>query len=155
MSNPFEAIPIRSNGNQVAVDASWWNTIRTYLIDFFDGYIGGGAVVETQFTIADNQSSYQNITGLLVDGSINSCVDIEYTIYRASGGTRRRERGVLRCMYKPTDGWSFERESWGDDALNMSDSLNVTTAGQVQYKSDSFAAGKIRYKTGNVFLIET
>lgn len=153
----FSDIPVRANGD--TVDAGWWNTIRTALINTF----GATGLLESQFTIADNQSSYANITGLLLDGSVSRAVDIEYTIYRTNGSsTERRERGILRCMFKAVaNAWSFERQSWGDDALGngtISTPLNVTSAGQVQYKSDSIGAtyvGTIRYKIVNSFAKET
>ncbi len=150
----FSDIPTRRNGDTFY--ASWVNDIKTALVAFF----GAGMIGETQFTIADNQVAYADITGLLLDSTITRAVDIEYTIYRTNGGaTERRERGTLRCLYKPVAlAWSFDRESFGDDALNIASSLNVTSAGQVQYKSDSIGAtyvGKIRYKVVTAFDKET
>lgn len=155
----FSAIPVRSNADTGTVDASWWNTIRTALIAF----AGGGVVDETQFTIADNQSSYQNITGLLFDASVTRAVTLEYTIYRTNGSSiERRESGFVTAFYKAVAAaWSFERVSYGDDALGngtIAQSLNVTSAGQVQYKSDSIGAtyvGTIRYRAVVSFAKET
>lgn len=151
----FSDIPIRANGSTFY--ASWVNDIRTALINFF----GAGFLGETQFTIADNQSSYASVTGLLLDHNTARAVDIEYTIYRTNGSSiERRERGTLYCTYKAVAGaWSFERVTHqGDDALNIANSLNVTSAGQVQYKSDSVGAtyvGKMRYKVVLAFNKET
>lgn len=155
----FTDIPIRSNSDTGMVDASWWNTIRSALISAF----GSSTVIETQFTIADNQSSYANITGLLLDSTVSRALDIEYTIYRTNGSSiEKRERGILRCMYKAVAlAWTFEHQSWGDDALGngtISTPLNVTSAGQVQYKSYSIGAtyvGKMRYKVVTAFATET
>ncbi len=158
MSNQFSSIPIRSNANTGLVDASWWNTIRTALINF----MGAGAIDETQFTIADNQSGYQNITGLLLDASVTRAVAIHYTIYRSTGAVERREMGVIWAFYKAlATAWSFEVDSYGDDSLGngtVSVPLNVTSAGQVQYKSDSMGgsySGKMRYKAVISFITET
>lgn len=143
----FSSIPVRSNADRGTVDASWWNTIRTALI----AYAGAGLVDETQFVIADNQTAYTSITGLLFDHSVSRAHEIGYTIYRSDGTTSRREMGKLFAMYKTQEGtWYYERQSFGDDALGngtVSSPLIVTSAGQVQYKSDTFAAGTIRYKS--------
>ena len=151
----FNALTVRAN--DATIYASWWNDIRTALVNAF----GAGGVIETQFTIADNQSSYQDITGLVFDHNVVRSVRIEYTIYRTNGGgVERRESGYLTAHYKAVAGtWTYSRlTTHGDDALNIADSLFVTTAGQVQYKSDSVGAtyvGKMRYKVIMSFDKET
>lgn len=151
----FSSIPIRSNSDTGLVDASWWNTIRSALIS----WAGTAIIDETQFTIAGSQSSYQSITGLLLDHSVSRAHEIEYTLHRTDGTTSRREMGKLFAMYKNTEGtWYYERQSWGDDVLGngtVSDPLIVSAAGQVQYKSDNFASGTIRYKSVVTFAKET
>lgn len=158
MANVFSNIPVRSNADTGMVDASWWNTIRTALVAFF----GAGGVDETQFTIADNQAAYTNITNLSFDHSVTRALELEYTVYRDNGTVSRREIGKLYCLYKAREGtWSYERESKGDDSLGngtISAPLILTSAGQVQYKSDSMAGtytGTIRYKAISTFAKET
>lgn len=151
----FSDLPVRENGKKIY--ASWFNDIRTALVAAF----GVGGIPEAQFTIADNQSSYQDITGLLLDQNVARVVDVEYTIYRTNGSsTERRERGVLHCTYKAIAAvWDYNRETLsGDDALNVADSLICNSSGQIQYKSDSVGGtyvGKIRYKSGITFDKET
>lgn len=151
----FSDIPIRSNSDTGLVDASWWNTIRTALI----AYAGTAMVDETQFTIAGSQSSYASITGLLLNSTVSRAHEIAYTIYRTDGTTSRRELGKLFAMFKAQEGtWYYERESIGDDTLGngtVSDPLIVNATGQVQYKSDNFASGTIRYKSVVTFATET
>lgn len=155
----FDAIPVRSNADTGLVDASWWNTIRTALVSAF----GSGGVAETQFTIADNQTAYTNITGLSFSQSSTRAVNLEYTIYRTNGSSiERREIGTMKCMHKPVAGtWSYELTSVGDDALGngtISDPFICNSSGQIQYKSDSIGAtyvGTIRYKVINSFTTET
>lgn len=156
MSGISTSIPYRSNADTGLVTASWWNVLRTAILEL----AGASSIVETQFTIADNQSSYQDITGLLLDQSVSRSVRIDYTIYRTNGSsTERRETGYLICHYKAVAGtWTYERFSYGDDALNIADGLFLTTAGQVQYKSDSIGAtyvGKMRYRSTLSFTKET
>lgn len=152
----FSDIAIRANGRTTY--ASWWNDIRTALINTFGSY----TVTETQFTIADNQSSFQNITGLVFDKTLVNSVKVEYTIYRTNGSSiERRESGSFTITYKPVAvAWTITRRAESDDdALNMgASSLGVTAAGQIQYKSDSIGAtyvGKMRYKVLTAFNKET
>ena len=151
----FSSIPIRSNADTGLVDASWWNTIRTALIAF----AGTATIDETQFTIAGTQASYQSVTGLLLDHSVSRAHQIAYTLYRTDGTNSRRELGVLHAMYKATEGtWYYERDSRGDDVLGngtVANCLIVNASGQVQYKSDNFANGTMRYKSVITFLKET
>lgn len=158
MANFFEGIPLRSNADTGYVDASWWNTIRAYLINYFEEYIGEGGVSETQFPIADNQLTYQPITGLIIDKAVTVSFDLEYTMLRTDGTLIRRERGAIYAHVK-NDVWSYSREiKHGDDALNVDDSLTVdASTGQVSYKSDSMGGtylGTIRYKVLTAFLKE-
>lgn len=145
----FSDIPIRLNGNAGGkAYASWWNDIRTALMNAF----GNGIVEETQFTIADNVAAYADVTGLLFDSDEVRSVKIEYSIYRTNGTSiERREMGTLTLTYKPVAGaWTYARVTdTEDDALNIDDGLICNSAGQVQYKSDSVGAtyvGKMKYK---------
>lgn len=130
-----DLIPLRSNADDV--DSSWWNSIRT-AIGAMLGY--GITYSSTPFTIADNQSSYADITGLVFDKDSYQAVKVWYTIFRTDATTPRREVGFFWLMYDSTNGWTLSRTSeipGSMDALNIADSLAVTSAGQVQYKSDS------------------
>lgn len=134
----FSDIPIRTNSNTDVVFASWWNTIRSKLIQF----AGGGVTEEAEFTVADNQSSYADITGLSFDGATYGHVEIKYSIYRFDAASdERKESGKLIIDYKKDAAtWVLSRRSNNDDALNIASSIIVsTTAGvaQIRYKSDS------------------
>lgn len=152
----FSDIPVRSNSDTGLVDAGWWNTIRTALIS----WAGTSYIDETQFSISGSQSSYQNITGLLLNSTVSRAHEIEYTMTRDDGTTSRREIGKLFAMYKDREGtWYYERQSWGDDVLGngtVSNPLIINASGQAQYKSDNFSANaKIRYKSVVTFAKET
>lgn len=130
----FSDIPLRANGDDIL--AAWFNTLRSALITVF----GGGIIGETPFTIADNQSSFQDITDLIIDKSLYRHARIEYTIYRTDAALERKESGILTLTYAVlADAWELNRESVRDDTLNMgARSLEVVAGtGQVQYKSDS------------------
>lgn len=110
------------------------------------------------FTIADNQTSYQNITGMLVDKTVNTSVTVEYTIIRSDGINKRREHGYLYLNYESQAGWSLDRVSQRVDALNKgASSLQITAGGQVQYESDSMGgtyAGKMTWQIMSAFAAE-
>lgn len=142
----FVNLSVRENGKKIY--ASWFNDIRTKLIQIF----GSGAVFETQFTIADNQAAYQNVTGLLFDSNVVRAVKVEYSCYRTNGTSiERKEVGTLTGTYKPVAGvWTYARVTdTEDDAFSIDDGFRINSAGQVQYKSDSVGGayvGKLRYK---------
>jgi hypothetical protein len=113
-----------------------------------------GAAIGTPntFTIADNQVSYQNVTSMLVDNTVNRCLVFEYTIIRSDGTNKRREHGWLTCMYDSVAGWILVRNSQGADALNAgAASLAITAGGQVQYQSDSMGGTYAAKMTWQVF----
>lgn len=142
----FDAIPIRDNG-LTEVDASWWNSIRTALINAFGDQINA----QTPFTIADDQSSLADIAGLVFDEAEVIFFKMRYSIFRTDGSSPRRETGIFEAAWdEATSSWLYKREAISGNALNMgADSLQITAAGQVQYKSDSMGgtySGTIVYK---------
>jgi hypothetical protein len=112
------------------------------------------------FTIADNQSSAQNITGLLMVGSTNGAMTVEYTIIRSNGSsTKRREHGFLYFGYDSVNGYVMIREIMvGVDSLNKgSNGLTITSGGQVQYETDSMGgtyAGQMTWQVVSAFAAE-
>lgn len=118
---------------------------------------GSNIGTPTVFTIADNQTSLQNITGMLIDHTINQCVVIEYTIIRSDGTNKRREHGYLSLTYDTQNGWFLNRNSQGVDVLNKGTSIQITAGGQVQYQSDSMGgtyAGKMTWQLQSAFAAE-
>lgn len=155
----FNDIPERTNGGiSNLVLADWWNILKR-AGKRLENIFGSGLVEETQFTIADNQSSYANITGLLVSSATLVYAEIRYSIYRTDGTTPRRESGRLELEYdNGASAWRIADRQASSDALNMTDSLAVTAVGQVQYKSDSMGGtyvGKMRWKICNTIGVET
>ncbi len=140
----FEDITIRSNADDV--DAAWWNSIRTALIQAFGGTTG----TSSDFTIANNQTSYANVTGLLLDSSTYTSYQIEYRIERSTDSPLYYDEvGVLTAYYDGTN-WAFKRAVDYGNALGDGSELGdygtdylyvVPGTGQVQYKSSNMAGG--------------
>ena len=157
----FNDIPERTNngGPSNIVLADWWNILKR-AGKRLENIFGSGLVEETQFTIADNQSTYANITSMLVSSATLVYAEIRYTIYRTDAASiKRRESGVLELEYVTGDSaWRIANRQSSDDALNVTDSLAVTAGGQVQYKSDLIGgtySGKMRWKICNTIGVET
>lgn len=152
----FSDIPLRLNGKKILY--AWFDALRAAGIRI-ESVLGGGITSEIQFTIANNQSSYSNITSMTIDGSLYIYAEFRYSIYRISSGVERRETGSLELEYLPSAAaWRIANRLASSDALNIADSFSVTTVagiGQVKYKSDNFAAGKMRWKTLNTIGVET
>ena len=89
---------------------------------------------KTTFTIADNQGSAQDVTGLIFDKTKTRSFLVRYSIYRsASGGSTRSQYGMLLAN---TDGTSWDY-SQGPDVGDAGVVLTVNSSGQVQYTSDA------------------
>lgn len=116
--------------------------------------IGG----QTSFPLLDNQNTVQTVPGLVIDHTANQCVFAEYTIIRTDGTNYRREHGFLTLLYDAQNGWSMTRQSQGADSLNMGQSsLQISVAGQVQYKSDSMGGtynGQMTWQINSAFPAE-
>jgi hypothetical protein len=141
----FESIPIRSNANTEPVEASWWNIIRTKLIEAF------GDIPETSkgsFAIANNQASYANITGLLIDKDETTSAMIAYRIKRSTDTpTIRYEVGLLDCHYVGGAWETFREINVGNALGDGTDEgpfgalrLEPTT-GQAEYQSSNLSGG--------------
>jgi hypothetical protein len=155
----FNDIPTRTN---TQVNVSWWNSLRAAGA-FLENMLGGGIAVETQFTIANNQSSAASITGLVFDKTVYITAEVQYTVMRktdtAASGVR--ETGRLLCTYESQENaWNIEPlvdtfMTNGPSGITFS----ITSAGQIQYTSTNITGanyvGKMRHKVVSTFSVET
>lgn len=145
----FEDIPVRSNFDTAYVEASWWNTIRTALVSAFPGVTASS----TAFTIANNQSSYANITGFILDSATYTRYKWRYRIQRSDDTPDVRDE--IGTMSAKWDGsaWSYIRTieegnalgdgvEGGETQVGATDAYYIVPAtGQVQYKSSNMTGG--------------
>jgi len=107
-------------------------------------------IQEPTFVIANNQSTFAVITGMILDKTIYYGAEIDCHVYRKDAGQEVSSFMKLRLMYSPVlDSWEIiGPEIFGDDPGILD--LEVTTAGQVRYKSSNFAGGsyvgELRFK---------
>lgn len=116
---PFSDIPIRSNGPP-NINASWFNTIRTYLIDTF-GDIAG----EESQSIGQGETD-QDVGALAeIDGSGFTKIDVEYLARRVTtgdGSVAMMQSGFF-TMHKLSGTWALhghEQNIFGDAEVTFS-----------------------------------
>lgn len=96
------------------------------------------AVSAGQIAINNNQSSFADLTGLLIDSNAYHGATISLRAYRRTDAGERVSRIVLEADYEPDSAsWISEWRSFND--TNTIDDLTVDAAGQVQYKTDNMA----------------
>ena len=111
--------------------------VKTYADSLVPAFISN----QVSFTIANNQSSVANITGLSFNPAVYRSAKIEYAIYRQTDTalTGVAQIGQLRLVY------NSQQASWllSDDYAGQSSGVefSITALGQVQYTSSDLGAG--------------
>ena len=115
------------------------------VLDFSDGFSSAStptvstATTQTTFTIANNQASPANVTGLSFSSASHRGAIVEYDITRktATASSEVRAIGSLILVYRTeTSSWSMEEQSNHDD---VGVTFTVTAGGQVQYTSTNIS----------------
>ena len=145
-------IPVRLNGKAGGnVDASWWNDLRTSLIEVYDLLSGGGSgFIESSHAITANQLA-TNLTGETAVNTAFSSVEYYYEIIR---GTTVFVNGVIR-LQSVNGTWrllqgQFEGEDFdglpGGVTFSITQSVNTV---QLRLAADSNGNGTIKFKRLN------
>lgn len=122
-------------------EPGWGNSVTDWaeeVTNVLNDLAGIDDILQTTFTIANNQSSAANVEGLLFNTGRVRSAQIPYTIYRISDAnpSGHAETGVIRIVY---DNDAGAGEKWqmsvGDIAGNSGVSLSILDSGQVQYTS--------------------
>lgn len=93
-----------------------------------------GDLGQVSFSLANNQSSYSNVTGVAFANGTSRSAEIHYSVY-VNATSSLYESGKLRLIQKGSS-WSIARSMVGDDALV---DFDVTTSGQLQYKTANYS----------------
>ena len=145
----FESIPERSNGDRVY--HSWWNDIRSALLNAF----GMESKHATEFTFANNQTSWADVTGLTFDFPSSRSAIVTVDIMRRTDTASSEVRAIARLVlaWRPQDvAWEILSQSFDGDEDHGVEFQVVTTdtLGQVQYRSTSISGsnyyGLSKYK---------
>lgn len=118
----FSDLSIRSNGE--VITSSWFNSIRTALINFF----GAEGVSGLSFSGAASQTD-TNVTGLVFDSSSTRSVNVNYQIVTAT----LTEKGEFDLVYDGSN-WALYEGAVSGDVSGITFDVNSST-GQVTYSS--------------------
>lgn len=92
-----------------------------------------GDLSEVSFSLANNQASFANVTGVAFDnGSVRS-VEIQYSIF-IDATADVFESGKIMAVQRGSE-WTISRQINGD---NSQITLDIDASGQLQYKGTSF-----------------
>jgi len=126
--------------------------VKTYV----DAVPAAIIVSQTSFTIANNQSSAANITGLIFNPTLFRGVKIEYSIYRQTdtASSARAQIGQLRFVYNTqAASWLLSDDFAGQDA-GVTFEVDDST-GQVRYTSSDISGtgyvGSLKYSVIKTF----
>jgi hypothetical protein len=105
--------------------------------DVLNTLLGPGDILNTTFSVANNQTSVTNVTGCIFDSTIVRAANVSYSIYRktdsfTSGNT---EAGTLLITYDNAAAlgskWTLVQNASGSAGVSFS----INDSGQVQYIS--------------------
>lgn len=94
---------------------------------------GTNPITTGSFTVANNQSSAANVTGLSFTGASTKSVNINYRIRRSTNTNELAETGTIRLVFKDTaNTWFIDQTFAGEDSGVL---FTVTSGGALQYTS--------------------
>lgn len=93
-----------------------------------------GDLDQVSFSLANGQATFANVTGVLFANGVTRSAEVQYSIV-IDATADLYESGKLRLIQRGAD-WVMSRTSNADDAQI---DFDVTSAGQLQYKSATFA----------------
>lgn len=115
-------------------DATGWATEVTLLLSDLKG---PNDIIQTAFSINNNQAVASNIIGLAFDSATVRYAIVDYTIYRSTSTNEVAEGGQLHLIYKNVAAtWLIEQDRQGDDSGVV---ITITNGGQLQYTSSNLA----------------
>lgn len=117
-------------------DATGWAEAVTAVLN---DLVGPNDILETAFNVANNQTSFTNVTGLVFNAASVRSADITYSLFRVSTASPsgHTETGTIQLAYDNNLGWSINQGNILGDAGVLFD---VTAGGQIQYKSTDIGA---------------
>lgn len=141
----FSDIPVRVNADKIL--HSWFNALRTAGIAV-ENFLGAGFIIETEFDINNNQTSWKSIVGLSFDNASYKSAKIIAEIRRKTDATERVSIVDIYASYFDLEGiWILSVSEVGSES---GVTFNITDQGQIQYKSDEHSGanytGTIKFK---------
>jgi hypothetical protein len=131
-------------------------TQRHHVLNASSLTLSGIIASQSTFTIANNQSSATNITGLLFNPSLFRGIKIEYSIYRQTdtASSARAQMGQLRFVYNTQAGVWYMSDDYAGQNAGVEFSIDNAT-GQIQYTSTNISGtnyvGTLKYSLSKTF----
>lgn len=112
-------------------DATGWAEGVTEVVN---NLLGPDDILQTTFNIANNQTTFADITGLAFNSGTVRSAKVEYAIFRISdlNPSGNTETGTMDLVYDNNAGWSI---GVGNIVGNSGVTFDITPTGQVQYQS--------------------
>lgn len=117
--------------------------------DILGDLLGPNDILETAFNVANNQTSFADITGLVFSAASVRAANISYSIYRLStlNPSGHAETGTIQLVYDNNVGWYINQ----GNILGVAGVVfSVTPTGQLQYKSTDIGSltysGTMKYR---------
>lgn len=132
LKNTIYTIP--DNGEQ----PSWGEGLTDYLealADIVNSISGPSDLIETSATINNNVTTFTDIAGFFFNPSTVRSFAVRGNFYRTYGVSEVAEEFVLVGLNRGTAGWVLQRDGVGNAGITF----DITSAGQVQYKSSNLA----------------
>lgn len=113
----------------------WAEAVTNVLSDL----LGPNDILETAFNIANNQTTFANVTDLVFNAASVRASDISYSVFRISSTNLSgyTEKGTIQIVYDNNIGWSINQ---GNILGTSGVIFSITPAGQIQYKSTDIGA---------------
>jgi hypothetical protein len=127
---PFE-IPVEGQ------PAPWGQNLTDYFVEVakvLNSLKGANDILETGATIVLNQTTFADIADFKFNAATVRSFSVQGSITRTTNSVKLYESFTLSGLYIDTD-WVLQLEGFGDTGVT----LDITPAGQVQYKSTSIA----------------
>jgi hypothetical protein len=122
-------------------DASGWAGEVTEVLQ---DILGPDDILETSFAVANNQTTFVDVTGLVFDGASVRSADVTYSVYRISDAnpSGHSESGKMTVVYdnNAVNPWSL---AIGNVVGNAGIFFDITNTGQIQYKTTDI--GSLNY----------
>lgn len=130
-------------------NAGWGQELHDWAVgvsDVINDLQGANDITLTTAAIANNQTSFQDIQGLLFDTGSVKTFSAPYFVVRSVDGTTEVEAGTIHGAYDGSDWTLIVNDVQGGAGV----AFTITAAGQVQYKSDDLSgtnySGQIKFK---------
>lgn len=102
---------------------------------------GPADLLETRSDVANNVTSFQNVTDCFFDSTTVRSFNLSGNIYRKIGTTELFEQFELNGIYRGSLGWALQQSSQGDAGVFF----QITPSGQVRYISTNMPGDPLTY----------